>query len=331
MAAKPAMGRTRLPSHVEWPTVALLLAVYGAFALVTWHYAQLPLWLVLPCAAFLVCLQGSLQHEVVHGHPTPWNWVNEALVLPCLWLWMPFRTYRRLHLVHHSDENLTDPEKDPESYYLTPEAWRACGRVARAYLWCLNTVAGRLLLGPLHATWQLYRAELPRLLRGEGQAVREWLPHLLGTGLVLAWAVGICGIPLLDYLLFFAYPGTALTLLRSYLEHRAVPVAAERSVIIEAGPVMSLLFLNNNLHALHHAEPGLAWYRLPARFRERRAALLAGNGSYHFRGYWEVVARYLLWPKEAPVHIAGQSSRPSGETARATPTFLPVAETEGRA
>ena len=25
---------------------------------------------------------GALQHEVVHGHPTPWNWVNEALVFP---------------------------------------------------------------------------------------------------------------------------------------------------------------------------------------------------------------------------------------------------------
>ena len=65
---------------------------------------------------------------------------------------------------------------------------------------------------------------------------------------------------------------------------------------------MSLLFLNNNLHALHHAEPGLAWYRLPARYRERREELLAKNGGYRYGGYGEIVLRYLLWPKENPRH-----------------------------
>jgi fatty acid desaturase len=62
------------------------------------------------------------------------------------------------------------------------------------------------------------------------------------------------------------------------------------------------MFLNNNLHMLHHAEPGLAWYRLPARYRAERARLLAANGGYLMRGYAEVFARYLLWPKERPVH-----------------------------
>ena len=125
---------------------------------------------------------------------------------------------------------------------------------------------------------------------------------MASVALVLVWAVGICGIPLADYLIFFAYPGTALTLLRSFLEHQAREAPGERSVLVEAGPVLSLLFLNNNLHALHHAEPGLPWYRLPARYRERRAALLAHNGGYRFGGYLEVAARYLLRPKEPPVH-----------------------------
>ena len=48
--------------------------------------------------------------------------------------------------------------------------------------------------------------------------------------------------------------------------------------MVEAEAPLALMFLNNNLHALHHAEPGLAWYRLPARYRQRRAELLAENG-----------------------------------------------------
>jgi fatty acid desaturase len=46
----------------------------------------------------------------------------------------------------------------------------------------------------------------------------------------------------------------------------------------------------------------VSWYRLPARYRERRAELLASNGGYWYRGYAEVIARYFARPKEAPAH-----------------------------
>ena len=76
--------------------------------------------------------------------------------------------------------------------------------------------------------------------------------------------------PLWVYLLLFVYPGASLTLLRSYLEHRAHDEVDARTIIVEAGPVMSLLYLNNNLHAAHHDEPGLAWYRAAGRYRQHR-------------------------------------------------------------
>jgi fatty acid desaturase len=68
---------------------------------------------------------------------------------------------------------------------------------------------------------------------------------------------------------------------------------------------MSLLFLNNNLHALHHAHPGVSWYRLPTLYRARRNELLAGNGGYRFGGYLEIARRYLLRPKEPVLHPYG--------------------------
>lgn len=302
---RPGAGARR---PIEWPTLWLLAATYGLFGLLTWFHDALAWWLLLPLGAYTVCLHGSLQHEAVHGHPTPRPRLNEILVLPSLWLWMPFRLYRETHLTHHDDAVLTDPLADPESYYVTPAAWDALGPFGRVYHLALNSLLGRLALGPLHCAWRLYRSEAARLLAGQRGHLGAWLWHFVGCALVLLWVLWACRMPLIEYLGLFAYPAVSLTLLRSFLEHQARAAPGERSVLIEAGGPMALLYLNNNLHALHHAEPGLAWYRLPARYKARRAALLARNGNYFYRGYGEVVARYLLWPKEPPAHPLGRAT-----------------------
>ena len=296
--------RSALPitQTIEWPTLAVAAAVYVAFALLTWFHEALPGWLLLLCGGFVTCLHGSLQHEVVHGHPTRWRWLNEALVFPSLWLWMPYRTYERTHLDHHSDPTLTHPLEDPESYYVTPETWSRIGPMLRGFLWAQNTVAGRLLLGPLRSLVLLVISEGRALLRREPGHAVAWLLHIPSVAIVVLWAVWLCGMDFWLYVLTFAYPGLSLTLLRSFLEHQARPDQKNRTVLVEAGPVMSLLFLNNNLHALHHSEPGMAWYRLPARYRARRAQLLEENGDYRYRNYLEILARYAFWPKEPPIH-----------------------------
>ncbi|MFQ6018143.1 MAG: fatty acid desaturase, partial [Kiloniellaceae bacterium] len=211
----------RLPDRVEWPTLWVAVAIYGGFGLLTWHYAILPWWLVPPLGGYLVAWHGALQHEVVHGHPTPWDPVNELLVFPSLWLWMPFRIYRDSHFEHHIDDRLTDPLDDPESFYVTREAWARSGRRRRAGLWLHNTLAGRLLLGPFLCTWRLYSGEARHLVRGDTGNLTAWLWHLGGCAAVLVWVLWLCKVPPIDYLAFFAFPGISLTLLRSFLEHRA--------------------------------------------------------------------------------------------------------------
>ena len=290
----------------EWPTLLVAAAIYAGFAALTWFYHALPWWFVLPAGGYLVAWHGSLQHEAVHGHPTRWRLLNELLVFPSLWLWMPYRIYLDTHLSHHREQHLTDPLEDPESYYITAEQWRGCGRGMRCILWTRNTVAGRLLFGPMMVTWDLWRSEFPRLLRGERGAIKAWAPHVPACAVVLFWAVAVCDIPLAEYILFFAYPGTSLTMLRSFAEHRAVTDPQHRSVVVEAAWPMALMYLNNNLHALHHREPGRPWYALPSRYRDQRDAILKANGGYRFRGYAEVIARYLLWPKEPVVHPESQ-------------------------
>lgn len=283
---------------VEWPTMAVAAAIYTGYALLTLNYHNLPWWLVLPAGGLLLAWHGSLQHEVVHGHPTRWRWLNQALVFPSLWLWLPFNVYAESHLRHHHDELITDPLDDPESYYLSQQDWARTGAACRGLLRFHNTAVGRLLIGPFVSVYRLLVVEIKAFRYGDRNHMRAWLLHLLGCVPVILWVSVICQIPLLAYLLLFVYPGISFTLLRSFAEHRARPAFGERVAIVDSGPLMSLLYLNNNLHYVHHQSPQTAWYRLPARWRAGRDAVLAANGGYHYSGYAEVIRRFAFTARE---------------------------------
>ena len=89
------------PPEIEWPTVLLIVATYGALALLMWFYYALPFWVIMPLAGYLIALHGSLQHEALHGHPTRNALLNELLVFINPSFWFPYRRYRKLHLTHH--------------------------------------------------------------------------------------------------------------------------------------------------------------------------------------------------------------------------------------
>ena len=297
-----ASQRIFCKAQVEWPTVAVAVFVYTAFGLLTWFYHVLPWWLLLPAGGFVVALHGSLQHEVVHGHPTRWPALNEALVYPSLWLWLAFRRYRATHLTHHATAALTDPVDDPESNYLDAARWNALSPLRRTVLCINNTLSGRLIIGPAIALARAVSVEGRVIARGNRADLVAWAHHGAGAALVIAWVSGACAIPLGEYVLLFACPGLALTLLRSFAEHQAHPIPGARTVIIEADPITAFMFLNNNLHAVHHREPGLAWYRLARRWRETREQTLIENEGYYFSGYGALAAACLLRAKEPVRH-----------------------------
>lgn len=107
-----------MPRHhdraVEWPTVALIAAVYATVALLVWFHQDLPWWIIMPVGGYAAALYTSLQHEVLHGHPTGNRRLNEALIFPTLTFWLPYGRYRDTHLRHHNDADLTDPRLDPD-------------------------------------------------------------------------------------------------------------------------------------------------------------------------------------------------------------------------
>lgn len=287
---------------IEWPTILLAVGIYGGFVLLTWNHAGLPWWLLLPLGTVVVVLHGSLQHELIHGHPTRRRVLNELLGKPVLWLWLPFALYRESHLRHHRNDVLTDPLDDPESYYVTARRWRKLQAPMRALLIANQTLAGRLLVGPWLAIIGFWRQELAQLRLGGVRRGLIWLEHAGWMALVLAWVMGICGMPLTLYLLTFALPGTSLSMLRSYMEHRPAKDPGARCAIVEKAGLFGFLFLHNNLHAVHHRWPAVPWYRLPALYRARRAEILTWNGHYLIEGYASIARRFMVRPKDHPVH-----------------------------
>src|ERR1700754_2963027 len=70
---------SRRPVAIEWPTLILIVVVFAGWLATTYAYTLLPLWVVIPLGVLLITLHGSLQHEMVHGHPHPWQDGNRRL------------------------------------------------------------------------------------------------------------------------------------------------------------------------------------------------------------------------------------------------------------
>ena len=286
---------------VEWPTLLLLGATYALWVLSTTVIADLSLALAIVLLALSMAQFSSIQHEVLHGHPFRSQALNEALVFPALNLAVPYGRFRDLHLAHHHDPNLTDPYDDPESNYQDPAVWARLSRPYRMVLRMNNTLLGRMLVGPAIATWHLAVTDLAAARRGEKGVARSWGLHAVGVTMIAFWLLTVSPMPVWAYLLA-SYMAYSLLKIRTFLEHRAHEAARARTVIIEDRGPLALLFLNNNLHVVHHMHPTVPWYRLPATYRANRGHYLRRNEGYLYRSYAEIFARYLLRAKDPVPH-----------------------------
>jgi len=285
----------------EWPTISLLVFVYLFWGLTTYFHRELGSALTILFGTLAITLYASLAHEVLHGHPTSDATVNELLVLPALSLLFPYRRFKELHITHHNDEILTDPYDDPETYYVTEADWRGYSTVRRQALLFMNTLFGRFLLGPAHTVIFLLKRDLPLIVKGAAGIRKAYLLHGVGVVITFYWVLYVCGMNFWFYLLL-AYLGSSLLMLRTFAEHQSHASGGGRTVIIEAHWFFALLFLNNNLHIVHHRHPGLAWYDLPALYQAQRAHYWQENKGYVFSGYWPVIRHYMFQAKEPVMH-----------------------------
>ena len=294
---------------IEWPTWCLIAGTYGAWAGLTLFHDALSWWLLLPMAAYTTCLFSHLQHEVIHGHPTRNQRLNDLLVSLPLTLWIPYRIYKDSHIAHHQSTVLADPWDDPESFYVGQNDWEDLSPVMRALLRANNALLGRLTIGPLLCVFGFWRREIVSLLQGKNRYAATWARHLFLVAMVLGWVTLAADMPVWKYVAFFMLPGLSLTLMRSYLEHRPGQTQAQRTAIVEGSWITQLLFLNNNFHVIHHARPKLAWYKIPKLYKRSRRQIARRNGGYVFKNYLEIAWRYGVVPKDTPLYPADAINR----------------------
>lgn len=288
--------------RIEWPTLALIGGCYGIWAVAGWW-----LWPVLPALALgvmaiMAALHSSLVHECLHGHPTRDRRVNEALVTLPLSLIYPYRRYRATHLAHHHDARLTDPFDDPESYYKARWQFAAMPGWLQTMLRVNNTMLGRMVLGPLLGAAGFLASEARLVRDGADGARLAWALHSAGLVPVLL-AIRAFDIPLWLYGLAVVWPSLSLISIRTFAEHRWHETPEGRTIIVERSP-LAWLFLNNNLHIVHHQMPGVPWYALPRLYRERRAHWHGLNDGYVYRNYWQLFRAHALSAKEPVAHPA---------------------------
>jgi fatty acid desaturase len=294
---------------VEWPTFLAILLCYGA-----WLAAGTILYRVNHAAALvliavIVAFHSSLQHEATHRHPTPSDPVNEILIGLPIGLFYPFRRYRTTHLAHHDDATLTDPDDDPESYYHDPARLARLAWPARWLLTLNNTVLGRITVGPAVGVGRFIAGDARRIVQGNGAVRTAWLIHGLSL-LPVIWIVErVFGIPFWLYLIGPAYGGAALIGIRTYCEHQWHDVPGRRTIIVERS-WLAPVFLYNNLHIVHHARPGLPWYRLPGAYRADRRHWHDLNGGYVYPSYGAIAWRYLVRRKEPLAHPPRRAAAP---------------------
>jgi fatty acid desaturase len=292
--------RSGTGTGVEWPTLAVLAGCYALWAAGVFLLPQVSLWLAVPVVALTAALHSSLTHEAIHGHPTGSPLLNALLLAPPLTLLVPYLRFRDLHLAHHRDEFLTDPYDDPETNYLDPAVWDRLPPATQALLRFNNTLAGRILVGPVLGLWTFIRADIRAIRAGDPAVARAWALHLPAAALVLWW-VTLSPMPLWAYLLALQL-AFGLLKIRTFLEHRAHERARGRTVVIEDRGPLAFLFLNNNLHVVHHMHPRVPWYRLPALWQARRDHYLARNDGYRYASYAAVFHRHFLRAKDPVPH-----------------------------
>lgn len=285
----------------EWPTVAVALICYGGFLAATAWADTMGHWLAAAILVVVLTLHSSLQHEIIHGHPFRSKSWNTLLAFPPIGLLIPFERFRHTHLAHHQCQSLTDPYDDPESNYVDSAQWLRLPSSIRNILIFNNSVIGRITVGPAISLLRLYYSDLRALIGGARGILWAYMHHIIGLSLLSIWLFNISTLPWWLHLVC-AYSALSVLKVRTFLEHCAFEQLAHRTAIVEDRGLLALLFLKNNLHAVHHAHPGLPWYRLQSAYDERRTEIINQNNGYVYRSYGSVISQYFFNVKDPVTH-----------------------------
>jgi len=286
----------------DWRTLVIAVLVYDGWLATVFLHKQMPWWATFALLTWFGAWHLSLQHELVHGHPFRNSKLNAALASLSLTMWVPFLSFKRDHISHHNT-TLTHPELDTESYYSMPERWQHSGRFLRSIYWANRTIAFRLTIWSVFSTVQYFFADAWRAIRNVDNARSAWALHIPALIAVTYIVNNLAGMSMIEYVIGGVFASHSLNMMRSFAEHKTLGDESTRTAIIDAGRVMSLLMLNNNLHIAHHDEPSAPWYKVPEVAERLNAFERAQKIDALYKGgYGELLRRFTFKPYDQPVY-----------------------------
>jgi fatty acid desaturase len=282
-------------------------------------------WMVVAAAAMVFSFANntifSLMHECVHGVFHPNRRVNDiAGVIFAAFFPTAFEIQRISHFGHHrrnrSDAELYDYYLPHESRWLKTY-WVYC--LLTGFYWSIIPVA---VLVYLLAPW-LFRSrgfrDGPARLWGFSEFVRDisdapvstiWPQALFTTVFqITAWiALDLDWVGWLACYWAFGVNWSSV----QYSDHAWSPRDThEGAWNLRFWPITQAIFLNYNLHLVHHRRPGIPWNQLPNHVR-------LDDPSPSF---WTIYWRLWLGPKKAPdgpgpIPLGRSSAGSVGSTSR---------------
>lgn len=289
-------------SFIEWQTWLLIAIIYSSWISLVVYFDQTPIWLSTPLLIIVGAWYMSLQHELLHGHPTKKRWLNQLFGILPLAVWYPYIIYRDSHIQHHIDEDLTKPDIDTESNYLAPQKFARLNAIHQLFRLALRTSLGRFTLGPAWAIFHLIKTTLQQFAKGNFNYLFTWIVHLCLLAITLAVVQKYGHIAPWYYVGVIAYFTLGLAMMRSFYEHRPAVNPQDRIVINEAGVFWRLLYLNNNLHSVHHAYPSLPWYAIASVYSQDKSNWQQVNNGFYLNGYAMFLLKHFIKPVDHPEH-----------------------------
>ena len=252
--------------RIAWPTLVLTaLAVGGWLGAVGLGLAGLlPPLVAIALASVCAYATFSPMHDAAHRSVARARWVNEvAGRIAGLPLLAPFPAFRWMHLEHHkrTNEGLDDPDhwSGRGPWPLLPLRWltQDLHYYARfVHEWGRFSVGARVEVVGVVLASLLALFVPPALGLGWGLALFVFLPARLATG--------------------------ALAFAFDYLPHRPHDTPARedrfRATSNLAGRWLTVPFMSQNYHLVHHLYPGVPFYAYGRVWADQREELLA-NGA----------------------------------------------------
>jgi fatty acid desaturase len=262
--------------EIAWPTIVLAIGCLALWALSSGLAlaGDLPLWAAMAINTIAMYAIYTPVHDSSHSAIVPrrkrWRWLNRLIgTISAFPIFMYYDHHRKSHYIHHARTNR--PE-DPDTFAMGSFAEVFFVKTPWSLLNYLNGVA-------------LYRD-----CRALKLTDRELILTMVQYALTLALLVGIVaagyGFELLALWIAPWFVGVLLMQVAFgwFPHHDHSETGRYRDTRISLFPGADLLYLQQNLHLIHHMLPVVPFYRYRAVFDELRPTL-ERHGA-RIEGFW---------------------------------------------